>query len=127
MFVECPLSVGIANWWSDGYGEGPRMFYHALSGVPDWAPPGEDHILYSKDVLKDVVYGSNRVQYFAVGKTGIETLRLTFKPSRITVNGKKISERKDVLAKGYTVKALATGGYTVKINRAAEGKVDISL
>ncbi|MEO6961440.1 MAG: hypothetical protein ABIY90_05700, partial [Puia sp.] len=27
---ESPLSKGVTSWWSDCYGEGPRMFYHAL-------------------------------------------------------------------------------------------------
>ena len=40
MANESPLSKDISNWWSDCYGEGPRMFYHALAAVPEWAPPG---------------------------------------------------------------------------------------
>ena len=43
---ESPVSTGISNWWSDAYGEGPRMFYPAFAGVPEWAPPREDRLLY---------------------------------------------------------------------------------
>jgi hypothetical protein len=125
MFVECPLSVGIANWWSDGYGEGPRMFYHALSGVPEWAPPGENHILYSRDVLKNVSYKPNEIHYTATGKNGTETINLNFAPSRIAINGKEVRRRKDLLAPGYVITPLATGGYSVKIRRTVNREVKI--
>jgi hypothetical protein len=32
---ESPVSKDISNWWSDCYGECPRMFYPAFAGVPD--------------------------------------------------------------------------------------------
>jgi len=46
MAFESPVSKGISSWWSDCYGECPRMFYHAFAAVPEWAPPHENHILY---------------------------------------------------------------------------------
>ena len=53
---ESPLSNGVTSWWSDCYGEGPRMFYHALAAMPEWAPPHENHILYSTDVIEKCLY-----------------------------------------------------------------------
>ena len=32
---ESPLSKGILSWWSDSYGECPRMFYHAFAAMPE--------------------------------------------------------------------------------------------
>ena len=87
---ESPLSKGISSWWSDCYGEGPRMFYHALAAIPEWAPPGENHILYSKGILKDVSYQAQKIQYTATDKAGIEYFRLAFKPVKITLNGIEI-------------------------------------
>jgi len=126
MAFECPLSVGISNWWSDTYGECPRMFYHALAAVPDWAPPRENHILYSKDVLKNVSYQPKKVQYTAAGKNGIESVKLAFRPSKITLNGSALLRRADNNGKGYTITKLSSGDYTVIINRTADGEVIIA-
>ena len=57
---ESPVSKDVPSWWSDCYGECPRMFYHAFAAVPEWAPPGENHILYSEGVLKDVSYAAGK-------------------------------------------------------------------
>ena len=32
---ESPVSKGIQSWWSDCYGECPRMFYQAFAAVPN--------------------------------------------------------------------------------------------
>ena len=56
MAYESPVSVGVESWWSDCYGECPRMFYHVFAAMPEWAPPGENHILYSEGVLKNIKY-----------------------------------------------------------------------
>ena len=45
------------------YGEGPRMFFYGFKAVPEWAPPSENHILYSKSVLKNVSYSPGLVRY----------------------------------------------------------------
>jgi len=90
MAFESPLSKGILSWWSDCYGEGPRMFYHAMAAVPEWAPTGENHILYSEGILKKVSYQIKKVEYTPANKNGVEYLRLAFKPSAITINGTKI-------------------------------------
>ena len=82
MAFESPVSKGILSWWSDCYGECPRMFYHAFAAVPEWAPPREDHILYSEGILKDVQYAEKQVKYTAAADNGVEYLRLSFKPGQ---------------------------------------------
>lgn len=126
MANESPLSKDISNWWSDCYGEGPRMFYHALAAVPEWAPPGENHILYSKGVLRNVVYQPKKIQYTPADKSGTEFLRLAFKPALITVNGLKISMRSNIDEEGYILKTLGNGDYAVTIKRRGAGNVVIS-
>ncbi len=123
MAFESPLSKGITSWWSDCYGEGPRMFYHALAAVPEWAPTGECHILYSETILKDVSYQPGKIQYNAMGNFGTEFLKLSFKPSAITVDGIKITFRRDLLQEGYIMKALPNGDYAVTIKRSRAGAV----
>jgi len=123
---ESPVSKGVLSWWSDCYGECPRMFYHAFAAIPEWAPNGENHILYSQGILKNVSYQDRKVQYTPADKTGTEFLRLAFKPTKITINGSKISLRADLSKEGYTLKNLGNGDYAVKINRLRAGKVIVT-
>jgi hypothetical protein len=122
---ESPLSKGVTSWWSDCYGEGPRMFYHALAAVPEWAPPGENHILYTEDVLKDVHYEKKKVEYRASNHSGTEFLRLCFKPSFVRVNGVVIPRENHLMKTGYTLKPLGNGDYSVVIRRSSAGLVTI--
>lgn len=115
---ESPFSKGVNTWWSDSYGECPIMFYHALSAVPQWAPAGEDHILYSSAILRDISYGKGRVSYNATQKNGIDYLRLSFKPSSVKINNKKVA--------GVAIEPLEGGDYYVKIDRKEKGVVSIS-
>ena len=49
------------------------MFYPAMAAIPEWAPPGENHILYSEGVLKNVVYSNKEINYTATAKEGWST------------------------------------------------------
>ncbi|MBL7697309.1 MAG: hypothetical protein JNK79_04095 [Chitinophagaceae bacterium] len=121
---ESPFSKGVNSWWSDSYGECPLMFYHALSAMPELAPQGEDHILYSSGVLKEVSYESGRVIFNTVDK-GTEYLRLSFKPSTITIADKQMYPAKSK-APVVTIEPLQDGDYYVVINRNENGKVVVS-
>ena len=124
--TESPYSLNIATWWSDCYGEGPRMFYHAFAAVPEWAPPGEDHILYSQGVLRNVSYAPGEVKYTPTDDDDIEYLRLTFTPGAVTVGGVALSEMPDLTTEGYTVRSLGGGDYAVNVRRMRSGNVVIS-
>ena len=121
---ESPLS-SIDTWWSDCYGECPRMFYHAFAAVPEWAPMGENHILYSEGILKNVSYQSNEVKYTPANIIGTEFLRLAFNPTAIIVNGRKISLQMDKNKDGYTLRDLGDGDYSLTIKRMQAGNVII--
>ncbi|MEW5980252.1 MAG: hypothetical protein AB1898_31040 [Acidobacteriota bacterium] len=123
--AESPVSKDISNWWSDCYGEAPRMFYHAFAGVPEWAPPRENHILYSEGVLKDVSYATGKVQYTPTDDQGIEYLRLAFAPKSITIGESELSLRSDLKAEGYLKKHLGNDDYAVTIKRNRSGRVVI--
>jgi hypothetical protein len=114
---ESPLSNGVTSWWSDCYGEGPRMFYHALAAVPEWAPPGENHILYSTSMLKDVLYEHNRIRYQAMVADGWEFFRVSFQPKSIKVNY--------IPTKDYLLRSLGPGDYAITLKRTAAGPVSI--
>jgi hypothetical protein len=123
--IESPVSKDISNWWSDCYGECPRMFYPAFAGVPEWAPPRENHILYSDAVLREVAYAARTVRYTATQAPGTEYLRLGFRPTHITLDGTNLSLRSDLSAQGYTQRGLGRGDFAVTIRRIRGGQVVI--
>lgn len=123
---ESPVSKGINSWWSDCYGECPRMFYQAFAGVPEWAPPHENHILYSEGILREVQYSENNVKYTATANIGNESLRLAFKPEQVTINGVMISESKNMKPDTYSLRSLENGDYVLNIKHINSGKVSIS-
>ncbi|MBS1736103.1 MAG: hypothetical protein JSS98_05785 [Bacteroidetes bacterium] len=126
MAFESPVSNGVVSWWSDSYGECPRMFYHVFAAIPEWAPAREDHILFSDGVLKNVIYADKKVQYTASQKTGKEYLRLSFKPTGINLNGKKIFLTSKESKEGYSIKNLGNGDYSITIKRTKPGNVVVT-
>lgn len=125
MAYESPVSVGIESWWSDCYGECPRMFYHVFAAMPEWAPPGENHILYSESVLKNVNYTDDRVEYTTVNNSGKEYLRLSFKPAKVVLNGQTLNLVNNENQPGYILKDLGNNDYSVTVNRNESGKVTV--
>jgi hypothetical protein len=113
--TESPFSTWISTWWSDNYGEGPRMFYQVFAAMPEWAPAGENHVLYSEDVVHDVTYATDHVGYAAASGEGTEYLRVNFLPDSITINGTPLSLRSDQSAEGYTLRSLGGGDYALTI------------
>ena len=123
--TESPFSLGVATWWSDCYGEAPRMFFHAFAGMPEWAEPGANHILYSYEILTDVAYNTFDIAYTAAAPSGTEYFRLTFVPTSLTVGGVQIPRVATLPAtgSGWTLRALSGGDYAVTLRRAAPGRV----
>jgi hypothetical protein len=101
------------------------MFYQAFAGVPEWAPAGENHILYSDSVLKNVSYRAKQIRYTATQGTGADYLRVTFSPTQITLAGAKLVSVADGRAKGYTLRKIAENDYALTITRMASGQVVI--
>jgi hypothetical protein len=123
---ESPVSKGISSWWSDCYGECPRMFYQAFAGVPEWAPPREDHILYSEGILRNVQYAEKQVKYSAPSGDGIEYLRLSFRPARVTINGKDTGSDNLLIPGSYLLKKLGNGDYALTIKHSEPCEILIS-
>jgi len=124
--TESPVSKGINSWWSDCYGEGPRMFYSAMAAMPEWAPQDEDHILYSEAVLKNIFYAKNTIKYTTASRNCAVYLKLTFKPAKITFGGNYPSLHDDINKDSYGLIPLADGSYAVTIKTAAQRDVIIS-
>jgi hypothetical protein len=116
--TESPYSLNIATWWSDCYGECPRMFYHAFAAMPEWAPPGEDHILYSYGVLTGVVYQVGSVQYHATEPADQEYLRVSFLPDSVTLNGSALLT--------WQSRPLGGGDYAITVTHTNAGLVRVA-
>jgi hypothetical protein len=56
-----------------------------MGAVPEWAPPGKDHLVRSSSVVTEVAYEKGAVRYRTFDASGEEVLRLLFEPK--TVNG----------------------------------------
>jgi hypothetical protein len=100
------------------------MFYHVFAAIPEWAPPGKDHILYSEGILREVSYAVNSVNYVATMQ-GTEYLRLSFKPSRVTVNGELISKSRDLIPDTWQLTSLGKGDFALTISHSKSGEVAI--
>jgi hypothetical protein len=127
MAFESPVSKGILSWWSDCYGECPRMFYHAFAAIPEWAPPHEDHILYSEGILRNILYGKKQIRYTATVENGTEYIRLSFRPSGITVDGMTLEPNRVLRPDTYTLRNLGGGDYAVILQHSKAGIVIIAL
>jgi hypothetical protein len=55
--------VESSHWFSDGYGDYIRHFMAGMGAVPEWAPPGEDHLVRSSSVVTEVAYRPRAVRY----------------------------------------------------------------
>jgi hypothetical protein len=126
MVFESPFSKGILSWYSDSYGECPRMFYQAFAGMPELAPPHENHILYSEGILRNVHYAPEQIEYTATGERATEYIRLSFKPGVVTLNGRMIHENRDLEPDSYMIANLGKGDYFLKIRHTPTGTVKIS-
>jgi hypothetical protein len=126
MAFESPVSKNINSWWSDCYGECPRMFYHAFAAVPEWAPPGENHILYSEGILKDVSYDDRKVEYTATTGNGTEYLRLNFKPVKVALDGAEVGRSDNQGGNAYTLRRMGKGDYALTIRHNKSCRVEIS-
>jgi hypothetical protein len=86
-----------------------------MGALPELAPIGENHILRSSSVIQKVSYSPRRISDKTFDPTGIQLLRLNFKPVRVTAGGTLLTERKDLKETGYTVEPAAQGDYIVQV------------
>jgi hypothetical protein len=83
--------VESSHWFSDGYGDYIRHFMAGMGAVPEWAPPGEDHLLRSSSVVTDVSYAPRAVRYRTFDDSGDEVLRLAFVPGAVAGDGQALA------------------------------------
>jgi hypothetical protein len=114
-------------WFSDGYGDYVRHFLTAMGAVPEWAPTGENHIVRSTSVVRDVEYSGARVVWTTYDDDSTETLSLGARPLRVTVAGSEIAERHDTDGEGYVVRRRGRSGFVVRVRHAPAGPVVVRM
>ncbi len=92
-------------WFSDGYGDYVRHFMAGLGSVPEWAPPGENHLLRSTSVVQSVSYLPGEVNYQTFDADSSEVLRLAYAPRRVLADGHELPKRADLEQAGWTFDA----------------------
>lgn len=97
-------------WWSDGYGDYIRHFMEGIAAVPEWAPEKSNHLLKSTSVIQSIDYSESTIRYRTFDVSSTETLRLTKKPTSITVNDEIIKEGSTLKDNRWTWTSLEFGG-----------------
>ncbi len=123
------MDPATSYWFSDGYGDYLRHFQRGLVSVPEWAPPKEPHLLGSTSVVRSVLYGDTRIEYTTFADQSREVLRLPEAPLAVRAGNKRLSRLNNLQGnvQGYTVEAIAGGGFVVRIHHNNSGNVRIQL
>jgi len=106
-------------WYSDGYADYIRHFLAGMGSVPEWSPPGENHLLRSSSVVRKVKYNPRELSYSTFDENATEVLRLAFHPKQVTANGTALRERSDLSEPGWTFD-VQTGVLRVRHEKARD-------
>lgn len=77
-------------WFSDGYFDYVPHFLDGMAALPEMAPAGQDHLLYSSSIVTEIHYLPRRISYRTFDPRGRELLRLSFPPSRVLLDGRPL-------------------------------------
>ncbi len=110
-------------WYSDGYGDYIRHFMAGLGSVPEWAPPGENHLLRSSSIVTSVSYAADRVAYRTFDRDSTEVLRLAFAPARIAAGGRDLPRRTDLNQPGWTFDPATR---VLRLRKAGAAEVEVT-
>jgi hypothetical protein len=125
--VKTSLDEGSGYWFSDGYGDNMRHFQQGMASVPEWALPKESRLLGSTSVVRAIHYGDCTIDYLTFDKAAREVLRLEDVPAAVRAGGKSLPRVNSLNGwnEGYTVEAIAGGGFAVRIKHEHSGDVGI--
>jgi len=107
---NCYPSDGV--WLTDGYGDYVRHYLRAMAANPELAPDNSNHLVRSSSVVGDITYSDESIEYTTFDAESSQIFRLVSKPSRVSIDGKKLKARE------YSWESLDEGG----ILRISSGK-----
>jgi hypothetical protein len=115
-----------AIWMTDGYGDYVRHYLRAMAAAPQLAPAGENHLLRSSSIVRDIKYQPDMISYYVFDPSSSEVLRLKSKPREIRVDDKRLNENTNVTANSWTWQPLPVGGI-LSINQDIGRRIEIVL
>ncbi len=111
-------SVATGEWSNLAHPWPLCQVLEAIAWLPrEFGPNRENHIVRSTTVVNEVLYEKGRLSYstYDAPEGTHEVLRLAFRPTLIRADGRRLTERRDLDANGYTVAALSNGDCIVTI------------
>jgi hypothetical protein len=96
-------------WLTDGYGDYVRHYLRAMASMPELAPSDKNRFLGTTTLVTNIVYQKDRINYSTYG-AGTDVLRLTGKPTEITVDGIELKEATGEDKEGFTWEVSDIGG-----------------
>jgi hypothetical protein len=124
----CGAGGSFPYWFSDGYGDYLRNFSWALGSLPELAPAGEDHLLGSTSVVREVSHGPRRLTYRTYDRRSTEVFRLGYPPAHVLAGGRALPRRPNLLREGFVVRPLPGGDVVLRVrhDRARQIAIDAS-
>ncbi len=98
----------------------------AIAWLPQhFGPNRENHIVRSTSVVKEVLYEKGRISYATHDAPAVaqELLRLAFKPDSVRANGRRLKERSNLRASGFSVTPLPNGDCIVAIRHDGRTRI----
>jgi len=112
------------SWFSDGYSDYIRHLLDALAAVPEWVPPGEDHLLRSSSIIRSIQYEAKLIRYSTFDISSSEKLVLSQKPKLIKAGDRVLPEKKVPTENSWVWRPLKTGGVSL-IHHSMSGEISI--
>jgi hypothetical protein len=114
-----------SSWFSDGYSDYIRHFLDGFAAVPEWVPMDQDHVLRSTSAIQKIAYSKNAIDLRTFDKDGTLTIRMSAKPSVISINGGNKKGNNDEwtwkpMPQGGLLKINYSGGNEIKITKAGK-------
>ena len=116
-------------WLTDGYGDYVRHYLRAMAAAPELSPKGQDHLLKSSSVIRDIEYAGGSIAYQTFDQSAEELLRISFQPGKVTAGGvelRRLSGLQELRAReGYTYNAPGDIPGVLRIRHDRSGKVQV--
>ena len=77
-------------WLTDGYGDYLRHYLRAMAAMPELAPSGQNHLLRSSSVIRQIAYEPEFIRYQTFDAASRERLRVGFADATVTANGRPL-------------------------------------
>jgi hypothetical protein len=124
--VTAPGQDSGQGYWFSVYAEYIRQYMAGLAAIPEWAPPGENHLLASSSVVQAISYSSSGLSYRTFDADSIEVMRVVAAPEMVIAGGKRLLPG-NLVGESYALQTLANGGYSLRVHHSGSGEIAVVL